>query len=64
MNHVLNTGRCHLAQMPRVELTFDQVVQRVRRLAADGHGDHAIADVLGLHVDQVRAVLAQRGVCK
>jgi hypothetical protein len=47
------TPRNHFAR-----LTHDQQAQAIRGLAADGFGDHEIATRTGLHVEQIRRLLA------
>jgi hypothetical protein len=42
-------------------LTRDEQVQAIRRLAASGLSDHTISAATQLSVEQVRAILGDRG---
>ena len=44
-------------------LTPDAQAAAIRRLAAAGYGDHAIAAITGWHVEAVRRVLAEPEGC-
>lgn len=48
-------ARHQFALMPH-----DLQVLAIRRLAAAGHGDHVLAAMTGLAVEQIRRVLAER----
>lgn len=48
------SSRHHFARLPHSEQA-----DAVRSLARDGHSDHQIARLSGLHVEQVRRVLAR-----
>lgn len=41
-------------------LSRQELEQRVRALARDGNGEHGIAELLRLHVEQVRRILSDR----
>lgn len=41
-------------------LDREQLEQRVRSLARDGMSERAVAELVGLHIEQVRRVLAER----
>jgi len=46
-----------LARLHFNSLTVDERASVIRRMAAEGHGDHTIAHATGLSVEQVRRAL-------
>lgn len=51
-----NDARKHFDALSR-----DAKADAVRRMANDGHSDYAIAHATGVAVEQVRAILAEKG---
>ncbi len=45
--------------MQPTEMTREQLTDAVHALARDGHGDHEVSRITGLHVSMVRRVLAE-----
>lgn len=39
------------------DLTAEQVEARIRKLASEGWGDHQIASLFGVHVEQIRRII-------
>jgi hypothetical protein len=53
-------GHAHTLHAELAKLDVDGMARRVHSMANAGIGEHTTAELLGLHVDQVRRILSER----